>query len=74
MSKKYAVKTRFHFTGTFFVDADTPEEARECVEKDCGLVLGGKIHTCLSEDEVDWDFPIHPEKQIIHIWRDNEKK
>jgi hypothetical protein len=74
MKKRYAIRTRFTFTGTFLVNADTKAEAKECVKNNCGLDLGGKIHTCLSEEDVDWDFPIHPEKQIIRIWRDNEKK
>jgi hypothetical protein len=67
MSKRYAVKTSFTFTGTFFINADTKMEAYERVEKDCGLVIGGKIHTCLAEEDVDWDFPIHPEKVIVKV-------
>jgi hypothetical protein len=34
--------------------------AAEYVEKHCGLVLGGTIHSSLPFDEVDWEFPIHP--------------
>jgi hypothetical protein len=72
MSKKYAVKTRLSFTGSFFVDADTPAEARKWVDECCGLVLGGSIHTCLSEEDVDWDFPGHPDKHIISIRRNKK--
>jgi hypothetical protein len=46
--KKYAVKTRFAFTGTFFINAENKEEALERVEKDCGLVTGGGIHSYLN--------------------------
>jgi hypothetical protein len=67
MAKRYAVKTRFTFTGTFFVHAATKAEAQKLVNDDCGLVLGGKIHTSLSEDIVDWDFPVHPEKVIVKV-------
>jgi hypothetical protein len=68
--KKYSVKTRFTFTGTFFINAGSKEEARKLVENDCGLVIGGGIHTaCHSQDEVDWEFPFHPEKQIVNIRR-----
>jgi hypothetical protein len=64
---KYAVKTHFIFAGTFFVTADTKAEARKLVGDNCGLVLGGKIHTCLTEDVMDWDFPIHPENVIKRV-------
>jgi hypothetical protein len=64
---QYAVKTRFIFTGTFFISADSREEAREYVESHCGLILGGNIHSSLPYDVVDWDFPIHPDKTINRI-------
>jgi hypothetical protein len=67
MNKSFTVKTRFTFTGTFFINADTKEDARKLVIENCGLVLGGKIHTCLAEEDVDWDFPIHPEKVIVKV-------
>jgi hypothetical protein len=64
MTGQYAVKTRFTFEGTFFITAKNKEEAKEMVEKHCGLVLGRSIHTTLPDDIVDWDFPVHPEKAI----------
>jgi hypothetical protein len=67
MSKRYAVRTRFTFTGTFFVRKDTEAAARKLVNDHCGLVLGGKIRTCLAEDVVDWDFPVHQEKVIAKV-------
>jgi hypothetical protein len=66
--KQYEVKTKFMFTGTFIVNAESKEEAKRDVEKNCGLVLGGNVQTSLSDAEVpDWDFPVHPEKIIIRI-------
>jgi hypothetical protein len=62
--KEYAVKTKFIFEGTFFVKADSYDEARKTVEEDCGLVLGGNIHTTQNKDAVNWDFDVHPEKVI----------
>jgi hypothetical protein len=44
------------------------------VEKHCGLVLGGSIHTTLDDDMVDWNFPVHPEKAIYHVRVSNEKE
>jgi hypothetical protein len=69
---RYAVTTRFIFTGTFYVEAETPGKARESVEKDCGLVINGGIHTSLPDDEADWDFPVHPEKIIGRIRKQKE--
>jgi len=62
--KRYAVRTRFAFDGLFLVSAVNEARAREYVEKHCGLVLGGNIHSTLSEEAVDWDFPVHPEKSV----------
>ena len=44
--EKYDVKVRYIFEGTYTV-----------VAEDCGLVLGGNIHTTRDDDEVtDWKF------------------
>ena len=66
---KYAIKTRFVFGGTFFIEAESRAQAWEYVEQHCGLVLGGKIHSSLPDEEVDWQFPVHPEKIIGRIRR-----
>ncbi len=65
--KQYEVKTRFLFEGIFRVNAENREEARKNVEQDCGLVMGGSIHTTLNDDDVDWNFDIHPEKKIVAV-------
>lgn len=65
--KQYEVKTRFVFEGIFRVNAKTPDEARENVEQHCGLVMGGSIHTTLNDEDVDWNFDIHPEKKVVVI-------
>jgi hypothetical protein len=63
--KKFKVKTKFVFLGHFEIVAETKQQAREMVEKHCGLVIGGNIHTSLP-DEVcpNWDFDVHPEKTV----------
>ena len=63
--KKIEVKVRYLFEGTYTVAADDRNEARTMVTRDCGLVLGGNIHTTLDDDEVDWDFDVHPDMQIL---------
>lgn len=64
---KYRVKTRFVFSGEFVVDAGNRAEAKEMVQRECGLVMGGDIHTTLTDEEVDWDFDTHADKEIGRI-------
>ena len=65
--KQYSVKTQFVFEGLFIVTAHDKKQAKEYVEKHCGLVMGRNIHSTLPNDTIDWDFPIHPEKRISRI-------
>lgn len=65
--KNFEIETQFVFTGFFKVKADTEEEAREHVENHCGLAIGSNIHSTLPFDIVDWDFPVHPDKNILSI-------
>ena len=62
----FTVETQFIFKGKFFIEADTQEEANEGVMKHCGTVLG-EINSTLPDQFVDWDFPTHPEKEILTI-------
>ena len=73
--KKIEVKVRYLFEGTYTVAADDRNEARTMVTRDCGLVLGGNIHTTLDDDEVDWVFDVHPDMQILsYTEKENEIK
>lgn len=63
----YKVKTRFIFEGIFEIYANTKEEAKENVFKHCGLVIGGDLHSSLPDEEITWDFPVHPKKKIISV-------
>ena len=73
--KKIEVKVRYLFEGTYTVAADDRNEARTMVTRDCGLVLGGNIHTTLDDDEVDWEFDVHPDMQILsYTEKENETK
>ncbi len=65
--KKFEVKTQFIFEGVFELMAESREHAFECVNKHCGLVLGGSIHTTLPDDDINWDFRVHPDKKIKSI-------
>ena len=68
MKKKvYRVRTQYVFEGVFEVVAESKEDARQKVLQDCGLVMGGSIHSTLPDDEINWAFDIHPNKQIDGI-------
>ena len=68
MKKKvYRIRTQYVFEGVFDAVADSKEEARQKVLQDCGLVMGGSIHSTLPDDEINWAFDIHPNKQIDGI-------
>ena len=65
--KSYTVKTRFVFEGAFEVQAADRQEATRIVEKDCGVVLGGNIHTSAGKTVSYWNLPVHPEKVIVSV-------
>ena len=68
MKKKvYRVRTQYVFEGVFDVVAESEEDARQKVLQNCGLVMGGSIHSTLPDDEINWAFDIHPNKQIDGI-------
>ena len=68
MKKKvYRVRTRYIFEGVFEIVAESKDEARQKVLQDCGLVMNGSIHSTLPDDEINWAFDIHPNKQIDGI-------
>ena len=71
---KYEVRVRYAFEGTYKVVAEDRDEAERMVEEDCGLVLGGNIHTTRDDDEVtDWNFGSHPDMQILSVRERNNK-
>lgn len=71
--KEFEVKTCFVFEGVFNVKADNRAQAAEYVQKHCGLVIGGDIHTTLPDEIIDWDFLVHPEKQIKAVKQISKK-
>ena len=60
----YRVRTQYIFEGVFEVSAESREEARNKVILDCGLVIGGSIHSTLPDEEINWDFSTHPEVRM----------
>lgn len=62
--KVYTVPVKFVFEGRFFIKADSKEQAKEYAHKHCGMVTSNGIHSTLPDEDVDWDFPVHPQKII----------
>lgn len=68
MKKKvYRVRTQYIFDGVFDVVAESKEDAQKKVLQNCGLVMGGGIHSTLPDDEINWAFDKHPNKRIDRI-------
>ena len=56
----YIVRTQYIFEGVFEVVVENREDARQKVIHDCGMVMGGNIHSTLPDDEVNWTFSSNP--------------
>ena len=63
----YRVRTQYIFEGVFEIVAESKEEARQKVRQNCGLVMGGNIHSTLPDEEVNWAFSIHPDVKMGRI-------
>lgn len=63
----YKVRTRYIFEGVFEVSAESREEAWHKVILDCGLVIGGSIHSTLPDEEINWVFSTPPEVRMGRI-------
>lgn len=57
----YRVRTQYILEGVFEVVAESRGDARQKVFQNCGLVMGGNIHSTLPDEKVNWAFFTHPE-------------
>ena len=66
MSKKrwYRVEVEFKVSGIVFVKEIDKIMAERAVKKDFGVVIDN-YHT--TNSDVEWEFPVHPEKKIKSI-------
>ena len=69
----YRVRTQYIFEGVFEVVAESREEARKKVIQDCGLVMGGNVHSPLPDEEINWAFSTHPEVRMRRITIQEER-
>ena len=63
----YRVRTQYIFEGVFEVVAESREDAWQKVIQDCGMVMGGNIHSTLPDEEINWAFSTHPEVRTGRI-------
>ena len=70
MKKIYSVLARYIFEGTFKVEAESREEAKDKILKHCGMVMDSGIQTTLSYREIDLALCNHPCKQVGRISRE----
>ncbi|GAA2990978.1 hypothetical protein GCM10019997_04580 [Prevotella corporis] len=57
----YRVRTQYIFEGVSEVVSESREKARQKVIQNCGMVMGGDIHSNLPDEEVNWAFSTHPD-------------
>ena len=69
----YRVRTQYIFEGVFEIVAECREDARQKVVQDCGLVMGGNIHSTLHDEEVNWAFSTHPDVRTGQITVQEER-
>ena len=69
----YRVRTQYIFEGVFEVVAKSREEARQKVIQNCGLVMGGNIHSTLPDEGVNWAFSAHSEVRTGQITIQEER-
>ena len=69
----YRVRTQYIFEGVFEVVAESREEARKKVIQDCGMVMGGNVHSILPDEEINWAFSMHPEVRTGRITTQEER-
>lgn len=63
----YRVRTQYIFEGVFEVVAESREDAWQKVIQDCGMVMGGNVHSTLPDEEVNWAFSTHPNVRTKQI-------
>lgn len=63
----YRVRTQYIFDGVFDVVAESKEEVRQKVIQNCGMVMGGNVHSTLPDEEINWAFSTHSEVRTGQI-------
>ncbi len=67
MKAFFPVRVQYIFEGTYVIKAESQKEANELAKTQCGLVMGGGIHSSLPEEDIDWEFDTHPDIKIREV-------
>lgn len=63
--RKFQFKVSFNFEGTVTITgADNIDQAEEMVQKHFGMTIETGPHTSLPEEQIEWEFPVHPKKNV----------
>ena len=66
MKKLFKANVTFTFKGELQINAKDRQQAIEYLEKHFGTTLG-QIQTTLDDEDIDWEFPVHPDKKITNV-------
>jgi hypothetical protein len=61
--KQYKIPVEYKFRGYFLIRAESRKEAAQDALNHCGA-CGIQISSNLPDEDVDWEFPLHPEERI----------
>ena len=64
---KFRIPVSFVFDGHFDVEARDEAAAVDMVNNGCGMTMRLGVHSNQPDDQVDWEFPPHPEKHIHRL-------
>ena len=65
---RYKAKVEYTFGGIVEIEAENEDQAKEYLSKHFGCVLSGNNpHTTMPDDDIDWEFDIHPRAEEITI-------
>lgn len=62
--KTFVLKVKYSYCGYYKVRAGCLAEAEKIVLRDCSMI-GAKIETTNEEAIADWDFPFHPDRELV---------
>jgi len=57
---KYKIDVKYSFLGHYLITADSAKDAVRMAKEDCGCTINAGLHSNLNDEDVDWEFPVHP--------------
>ena len=59
---KHRVPVTYRFSGYYGIEAASQEQVEGFAHENCGLVMGRGTHSSMPDEDVDWEFPGHPDE------------